>query len=185
VYAFEPSPANYAGLRANLVRNDVTNVTALQVAAGAREERALLHEGPGTNTGRATLRNLRPNRSPLDDEGIMVDVRPVTSCIPERDYARIRVIKIDVEGYELEVLRSLGPVFSVGQPLTVFLEFNTRWSDEVDAAEYLGALCREHGFEIRHLLSNYSLHGLFPPELDEPEPVTMIPERECDLLLTR
>jgi FkbM family methyltransferase len=185
VYAFEPSPANYDILRGNLERNATKNVTALQVAAGESTGRALFHEGPGTNTGRATLRSILPNRSPIEGPGVTVEVRPVASCVPERDHARIRVIKIDVEGYELEVLRSLGPLFDLGQPLAVFLEFNARWSDDADATGYLEALCRAQGFKIQDLRSNYSLHGLFPAELEAPEAVSPIPARECDLLLTR
>jgi FkbM family methyltransferase len=185
VYALEPSPANYEALRRNLERNAATNVTALQVAAGERTDRAVLHEGPGTNTGRATLRSVLPNRSAIEGPGVMVDVRPVLACVPEHDHARIRVIKIDVEGYELEVLRSLEPLFDLGEPLAVFLEFNSRWSGESDATEYLERLCREQGFKVQHLRSNYSLQGLFPAEPEEPETVDEIPARECDLLLIR
>jgi FkbM family methyltransferase len=185
VYAFEPSPANYDALRANLNRNGVGNVTAFQMAVGERAERALLHEAPGTNTGRSTLRNVTPNRAPIEGRGVFVDVRPATECIPEEDLRRIRVIKIDVEGYEVEVLRGLAPVFELGEPLAVFVEFNPAWSEEAEAARFLDGLCRARGFTLQRLSAGYQLETLFPPRVEAPVNIASVPSHECDLLLTR
>jgi FkbM family methyltransferase len=185
VYAFEPSPTNYEALRANLSRNGVSNVTTLRVALGESTERALLREAPGTNTGRATLRDVRPNRAPLAAEGVMVDVHPAADVIPVDDLSRIRVIKIDVEGYEVEVMRGLDPVFALGQPLALFVEFNPLWSDDSDAVRYLDELRLEHGFALKRLGAGYQLATLFPAHVGEPVEIADVPPHECDLLLTR
>jgi FkbM family methyltransferase len=96
VYAFEPTPATYEALCANLRRNDVQNVTALPVAVGDMQGQAVLHEGPGTNTGRSTLRDVQPNAAPFNTPGVTVDVRRPVSCVEDEDLRRIRVVKIDV-----------------------------------------------------------------------------------------
>jgi FkbM family methyltransferase len=182
VYAFEPSPVNYRSLSANLARNGVANVTALQAAVGATSTRADLYEGPGTNTGGATLSPVlggRRGNQPIVD----VEVRPVADSIPEAEWPRIRVVKIDVEGYEVEVLRGLDPVFARTGSLTVFLELNPKWIPEIP--QDVDAFCRDQGFTVHRLRTGYSLDALFPGELSEPEEVGSIPAEHCDLVLTR
>jgi FkbM family methyltransferase len=186
VYAFEPSPSNYEALEANLRRNGVANVSAVGTAVGEHAERALLHAAPGSNTGRGTLRDVRPNRAALgDDSGVMVDVHPATDFIPPADLERVRVVKIDVEGYEVEALRGLVPLLELGGPLSVFVEFNPGWSRDPDAAGYLEALCREHGFALYRLAAGYDLATLFPARISAPVAIDHVPPHECDLLLTR
>jgi FkbM family methyltransferase len=185
VYAFEPSPVNYEALRANLSRNRAANVTALRVAIGEATDRALLHEAPGTNSGRATLRDVRPNLEPIAADGVMVDVLPAVDAIPEDHLRRIRVIKVDVEGYEVEVLRGLAPILDLGEPLTLFLEFNPGWSNDGDAVGYLGDLRHAHGFALQRLGAGYDLETLFPARAVEPVEIEEVPPHECDLLLTR
>ena len=184
VYAFEPSQPNYEALSTNLSRNGVDNVTALQVAVGPAAGRATLFEGPGTNSGGATLRRDLAERRPVRPQKLEVEVRPIAAAVPERELARIRVVKIDVEGSELEVLRSMTPVFEAGAPLAVFLELTPRWIVD-GATEYVEQICAAHRFKLYRLASGYSLQGLFPGRLEEPARLESIPSEQCDLLLQR
>jgi FkbM family methyltransferase len=184
VYAFEPSPSNYAQLAANLRRNDVANVTPFQVAVGPRPGRATLFEGPGTNSGGATLRRDLAERRPNPPPEAEVDVRPLAEAIPVDDLARIRVVKIDVEGSELEVLRAVTPVFEAGQPLSVFVELTPNWLLE-GAADFFDELRRAHGFRLYRLRGGYSLEALFPTAVEQPLPIDSLPAEQCDLLLRR
>jgi hypothetical protein len=107
------------------------------------------------------------------------------SVVPAADLARVRVIKIDVEWHEIEVLRSLAPLFELGHGLSVFVEF-TPHRDAPDAASQFAALCEAHGFTMYRVLSGYSPERLFPPRLEEPTPVGALPEKQrYDLLLLR
>jgi FkbM family methyltransferase len=185
VYAFEPSPSSYAALCDNLARNRVQNVTALAVAVGGTPGEAVLHEGPGTNTGRSTLRDRQPNGVPITTKGVVVDVRTPISCVPEQELRRIRLIKIDVEGYEVEVLSGLAPILELRGRLAVLVEFNPAWSAHEHPIDYLADLCREQGFAMQRLSAGYSLETLFPARANPPVAITSVPPHECDLLLTR
>jgi FkbM family methyltransferase len=181
VYAFEPSPANFRELEHNLARNGIENVTALNAAVGMARDRVILYEGPGTNTGRATLRR----ELAVAERQARVDVLPIAEVVPEEAWSRIRLVKIDVEGSEVDVLRSLEPVFTLGAPLAVLLEFTAGWSDDGSAPDYVERLCRRAGFARHRLMTGYTLDHFFPSELAEPFAVESIPLDQCDLLLTR
>lgn len=183
VYAFEPSPASYRMLRRNIELNRLRNVTAFELAVGASTGRATLYEGPRHNSGLATLNPVFAAKHNSAHE-VAVDVRPVASVVPEEDLARVRVLKIDVEWQELEVLRSLEPLLVLQLPLAVFVEWTPRRADPSAGAELLD-FCASHGFSLYRLRSGYSLEKLFPVRIEEPVPITSLPDVQRDLLLRR
>jgi FkbM family methyltransferase len=185
VYAFEPSPGNYRNLRANVDLNGLNNVITAQLAVGEERDSAVLYEGAPHNTGLTTLSPVLAAKDPTPPRETIVDVGPVTSVVPPEDLARVRLIKIDVEWHEIEVLRSLAPVFELGHGLSVLVEF-TPHRDAPEAASELIALCEAHGFTRYRVRSGYSLEQLFPRRLEEPTPIEALPEKKkCDLLLLR
>ena len=184
VYAFEPSPANYRALRRNIALNGLANVTAQNVAVGADTGRATLYEGPAHNSGMATLNPGLAAKSTAPLAQTEVEVAPITSLVPEERWDRTRVIKIDVEWEELEVLRGLKPLLDRGKPLSVFLEWTPRRAAP-GAADDLRRVCEAHGFTIYRVHGGYSLERLFPSRLEEPVRVQDIPEEQTDLLLSR
>jgi FkbM family methyltransferase len=185
VYAFEPSPASYRRLCSNVDLNGLRNVTAVELAVGVQEGRAVLYEGAPYNTGLTTLSPVLAAKDPTPSREIVVRVGHVMSVVPPEDLPRVAVIKIDVEWHEIEVLRSLEPVFELGRGLSVLVEF-TPHRDAPDAASQLAALCEAHGFTLYRMRSGYSLELLFPERLEEPTPIEALPEKKrCDLLLLR
>jgi FkbM family methyltransferase len=184
VYAFEPHPRTYRQLVRNLELNGLTNVTAVEQAVGPEEASAELYEGPGTNSGLATLSPDLAAKTTPAGRTLRVDVAPVTAAVRHEQLERVRVIKIDVEWHELEVLGSLTPVFELGRPLSVFVEWAARRSAP-EAADDLRSLCDAHGFSMYRMKSGYSLERLFPDRIDEPVRVESVPGEQCDLLLTR
>ena len=184
VYAFEPSPENYRRLRANVDLNGLRNVTTAQLAVGDEERRAVLYVGAPYNTGLTTLDPVLAAKSTTPLRETIVDVGPVTSVMRPEDLARVRVIKIDVEWHEIEVLRSLAPIFELADGLAVLVEFTPRRAAP-DAPSQFAALCEMHGFALYGVRNGYSLDKLFPGRLDEPSPIEALPGKQCDLLLLR
>jgi len=96
VFAFEPSPANFERLCAACV--SFPNVTLLQVALGKGNGRLRLKQGPD---------DLGATSRILDTEsgGLVVEVRSGASLISSGGALPPNAVKIDVEGFEFEVLQ--------------------------------------------------------------------------------
>jgi FkbM family methyltransferase len=95
VVALEPNPNTLPLLRRNVEINDLhEQVVVMPVAAGARHDRAAIVDPPAHNSGMARV-------TPADDgEDGTVLVVPIDGLYLEN----VSVIKIDVEGTQMEVL---------------------------------------------------------------------------------
>jgi FkbM family methyltransferase len=117
LWCFEPNPENVALLEANIDRNDLGCVTAVHaVALGSRRGSARLgHRERGG--GNAALLDV--------DARDTVEV-PVVR-IDDIDFPeRVSFMKMDVEGFELEVLRGARALVARDRP-AIFGEFSATW----------------------------------------------------------
>ena len=89
-----------------------------------------------------------------------MSVVPAESLIHPDVFDRVRVIKVDVEGYEVEALAGLERIVARGAPLAIFVELSPRWSGA--GSEWVEALCEKHGLEPWLIENEYSLSGYFP-----------------------
>jgi FkbM family methyltransferase len=92
VVAFEPSPRNLRVLRRHLHLNGLRNVEVVEAAAAAAEGTAEFALGTGSGTGR------------LAGEGTLRVATTTVDLAAERLGLRPSVLKIDVEGAELDLL---------------------------------------------------------------------------------
>jgi FkbM family methyltransferase len=188
VYAFEPVPTCLRALHGNVRRNDVTNVTIFDVAAGGREASAVMLLAPGPTPVTSSL-SARMLASPHGGEAgdfapMQVQVAAVDSLLPPETFERVRLVKIDVEGYEVEAPRGLERIFAAGAPLAVIVELSPDWRI-ADPAAFVDALCQKRGFVPWRLVNEYTREGYFPPRLVSPARLERIPSGRCDLLLAR
>jgi FkbM family methyltransferase len=103
VLAFEPNPPTFALLQANVSRNEVPNVKLYPLAVGTRESYRLR-----CGTQSATASAWADSGSKRDK---LVEVRgsPLDPFVPAGD---VDLLKIDVEGGEIDVLESLSTSLS-------------------------------------------------------------------------
>jgi FkbM family methyltransferase len=143
VWAFEPHPNNHPWLHRNVTINDLTpTVTIHETALGDQVGTVVMntgeagHPGAGGNTAVAVG---------LQAKGACVPIAMLDSF--SRD-ARVSVIKIDVEGYELHVLRGARQLMAKDRPV-IFGEFNRIWLDErgEDLLSFLDEI-RASGYEV-------------------------------------
>jgi FkbM family methyltransferase len=149
VYALEPAPATYGALVSSIELNGFSNVTALCVAAGEAPGEAVLEDSE-----QSVLSAIRVEggKSKAGSRGLTVPVQPVGSLIRPADLARLRLVKVDVEGYELEVLRGLQQVFEQGSRPSLLVELHA--GRGAAAVPLLLELVDRHGLKAERLFEN-------------------------------
>jgi FkbM family methyltransferase len=114
IYCIEPSPRAFACLEAMIKANGFDNCHAIRTAVGAERGSAYLAE-PDT----LALSALSPT-----GQGVPVDVRTLDDIAMEIGIDRLDLLKIDVEGSELAVLKG-GLATTRRHNPCVFLELNS------------------------------------------------------------
>lgn len=115
IVSFEPSPEAYRRLIANMAANDVKHVVTYQAAVGERSGLQVFHEPVGHLTNGSLLREFSEIFTGRIEETVVLVV-----AAPELERwvatASRTLLKIDVEGFEPELLAALRPVLERYRP---------------------------------------------------------------------
>ena len=150
VLAVEPQRSVYERLEANITLNNFAQIHAVNLAVGVTESELPLYQLSESNDGLATL-SLAPGEHSSGAETVRVE--PLDKLL-QREFGEvpIQAIKVDVEGAELDVLRSAAATFHKSPPRHVFVECIEHHLNRFSATS--GMLIRwleEAGFEVRGL----------------------------------
>lgn len=118
-YAFEPSPSTFRILTENLARNDIANVEAVNLGLGQAVENLTITFAKNNRSGGYVSEKIRPESGHITEE-IRIDTLDhfFTGRSPIPTF-----LKIDVEGYEMNVVRGGAEFLKTYQP-TVVMEMN-------------------------------------------------------------
>jgi FkbM family methyltransferase len=183
VYAVEPHPRNFELLRVNVTRNGLGERVNMQRVAIARATGRVplllstksnwhsLHR-PMLDMSHAWLRKYA--REIVGE--VEVDARSLDDYLAGKP--PIDFIRMDLEGYELEILRSLAARCARGSTNRPHVLFETHpefyGAERNDIRPVLDELCRSHGYEVRYLVSDYHVqsgealfrkHGIGPERM--------------------
>lgn len=131
IYAFEPNPWAFAELERAL--GNRPNVHLRRAAVGARAGQAELHLHRHHNTDEvmwsvgSSLFGAKPN---VSADSLTVDVVDLAAFIAGLD-TRVAMLKIDVEGSEIELLNALDEAGLLGDIRTVLVEMHDTKIDEL------------------------------------------------------
>jgi FkbM family methyltransferase len=142
IFAFEPDPLNFRLLTENVAAN-TSRVQPIQTALSSGEGRMSLHLYPAKNLGRHSLLPINAGHS------VEVDVTSVDAFLNTRAIApaRVRFVKMDVEGYEYQVLQGMKSVLAQC-PLIL--------------AEFSPTYMRQCSIPVRDFLEAFAGHGYTP-----------------------
>lgn len=146
ILAFEPDPDNFALLTENIRRNGCHRVTPIQAAAGPEPAQQLLYRYAKGNAGRHSLLPIHAGNA-VGINTVRIDDVWHQKALGNRV---LRLIKIDVEGYELRALQGAGDLLARCQWLL---------------AEYSPGFMRRGGMEPADLVDLLEGHGLIPHQV--------------------
>jgi FkbM family methyltransferase len=147
VYAFEPDPDNFMGLQRNVRLNGVVSqVRSYQQAVGAF-------------TGTTRFAAGRATESAVDESGPhTVEVVRLDDLFPE---SKVDVLKIDVEGYEAQVLEGASSLLAdtKRRPRVLFVELHPfAWGKNGTTGAHVIEAVTRHGYQA------FDSSGSKPPD---------------------
>ena len=124
VIAIEADPKNFDMLNENIKLNKFENIKTLNYAASSNKSKVKLSI-PEKKAGHTIYSSIIPGRSPTE-KFIEVNANTLDNLLAENGISleRIKWIKIDVEGAELEVLKGATDVLSKSKDIALLIEIH-------------------------------------------------------------
>lgn len=119
VHAFEPVPDIYRHLLHNIHINHADNIIAHNRALGERREKRTIYQQLMVNYGSATLQ--KPENYSESHE---VEIETLDGFVAAQGIKTVRMLKADVEGWELELLKGASSLLSLGNAPVLCLEYS-------------------------------------------------------------
>lgn len=143
-YSFEPSTLAYSRLRENVVKNNLEEyIFTNKLALGSERKGGYL-------TNNHDLMNFVSNDGGAHLEQIQIET--LDNCLSDINLKSKLIMKIDVEGYELEVLKGANNILKSGQIEMLVIETNDSGlnfgSSDLEIARFLST----YGFQPFRLL---------------------------------
>jgi FkbM family methyltransferase len=180
VVAIEALPQTYAHLQRNLALNDARNVRALNVAVSDRESTVDLYEVSAHNVGAVTTLGTRGGK-PLAS----IEAKPLARLLVTDEIARLRLVKMDIEGAEPAVLNDLlDNLHLYPGAMDIIVEASPQ--DDRKAWSRIFQRLESAGFMAYEIANSYEVDWYLkwrrPAALRR---TAVVPPRQQDLLLTR
>jgi FkbM family methyltransferase len=165
VVAIEPFPLTNAVLRRNVVGNGAENVRVEHVAVWDSSGEVEVFGASDRIVGGTTLDPDWAARWSFDTR-TAVSAEPLWKLLSDEEVAQAAVLKLDVEGSELQALQGMEPLLSrLRDDVAIVLEL------EGDAVKIASEILARFGFEPFLIENSYSADTYLSPRLTAPRPL--------------
>ena len=149
IMAFEPEPNNCKWIRKSIDLNGYNNITLLEMALGEENLKTKLYLGE-----KSGWHSLIPSLPSRNNGVIEVEKRTLDSILEERNCKHVDLLKIDVEGFEVMVLKGAYQTLLNNQGVVILLDMHPHLG--VDPGEVCGFL-KDIGFTLYEMNSQNRL----------------------------
>lgn len=154
-YGFEPDPINFAICKTNLELNDNSNVFVENVGLGSKNGKVSLIVDTESNRG--------GNRIGIPTQGKEsheIDICVLDEWVASKGVRKIDLVKIDVEGYEMEVLKGASNVLSRYRPI-LFIELDdNNLRQQNSSADELVRFLEKLDYSLSHATTGNAISAL-------------------------
>ena len=119
VICFEPFPKNYAALKKNISLNSKSNIISENIALGDKKDELSLYYQPNEKNLGIVSANFMENSKTIE-----VDVMSLDEYVNENGIDKIDFIKIDVEGFENQVIVGMKKTLELFSPMILIEIFD-------------------------------------------------------------
>jgi len=141
VFGFEPDPENFDRFMVNMHLNQLPNVSVSPVALCAGAGKVSMHVPTPSNRGGNRIANATQEAAALD-----IPMMTADEFVAQHSLARVDLVKIDTEGYELQVLRGASGLLTRFRPV-LFVEINDdNLRQQGGSANELFGYLKTHGY---------------------------------------
>jgi FkbM family methyltransferase len=176
VVAIEASPLLTLDLQRNIEANQLENVRVVNAAAGSTAGTVDIVHGPAEHTGLTRI-----------SQGSAVRCDTLQELIGEEDLSQLRIMKIDVEGAEYDVIAGLAPALrDLPESAEIVVEVGPERASDPDQVHSLFASFEGAGFYPYALPNNYEPKGyLLDPIPESLARQQSLPTVETDIVFSR
>jgi FkbM family methyltransferase len=127
VHAFEPNPQLQQTLEKTFRHNQISNVCLHPVALGSEASQMTLRVPQGNAGAASLIRSAKRNNCDVFE----VPIKTLSQVVAQEKIKSIRLIKIDVEGFEAEVFKGGQDILEFIRPGAILFELNEKSNQPV------------------------------------------------------
>jgi len=147
IHAFEPQVRILAQLHRNILLNDNSKTKIYEFALSDHNGECKLFISPATNTGATSLRY----QTEVNQRSALVKCFMIDELIAEDIAPNPTIMKIDVEGWELEILRGGQKLLSGSPPRLIVFECGIDVHTRLPESLEILSLLTNYGYTVEHI----------------------------------
>lgn len=143
VFAFEPHPDTFKKAQKNISLNSQLSIELLNMGLGSKKDKLKLSEVNETNSG---MNRILPEGSGSGFNSRQVEVDRLDDVLKSKKVAKVDLIKIDVEGYEAQVMAGAMQTLSNCKPVLMMELDDNNLKDNLSSAAEIIKTLRSLGY---------------------------------------